>query len=137
MKIIKVTGIDTEKTVYQGLYDISSEGKKIRIEYQNIDIDLDIEMVINSGNKTADILTVKDVKFLCSKLGLEYNIFPNGNSYFHRIKEDDIKSVYVSIFESSSNAKYLVCLLFGEIQPTVYEARLIGLFNLDFDERSV
>ena len=123
---------EKNKYLYAGAFDISDEGKLIRLKIEDHIIELNMNTAVNSTAKVTESLSLVDIKEICSNSNIYASIFPSGNILFRKLEssDDELKSCYLSIVEGQTN-KYLICIAFDETQPTLYKAQLVSVFKIE------
>lgn len=118
--------------IYKGTFDIDEQGKIINLSLPTSEqLIFNLNDIINQTKTTIENLSVLQIKQICFLLEVKLTIYPNGNIRVMKLDSntDILKDCYMGIYESNKQ-KYLVCIAFAEIRPTIYKAELMGVVEL-------
>ncbi len=114
--------------IYTGAFDLTENKITIPISLKEKDLLINIKTAISSNNTTCELLTIKELQYICKTSEIKSIIYPNGNISFRRLESStsELKTCYLSLFKN----KYIVCIAFDETQPTLYKAELLNVYKI-------
>lgn len=114
--------------IYEGLYYLEPAELIITINVNEENISFDLKRIINSQNRIAEQISSNNLNTIFKRLNLGSELTPAGSRYIYKTSNTEtLSTCYLGEVTARQN-KYIICIAFDEIQPTVYSAQLLKIF---------